>query len=162
LALHPAVARWQGNILEWAHQRSLPPELIAVVIQIESCGDPRALSSSGASGLFQVMPFHFSVGESPFDIETNARRGLDYLERSLQLAGGNPALAMAGYNGGHGVIPLPPGQWPSETQRYVSWGSGILEDLRHAGQASPTLRAWLLAGGERLCREAQAHAGPAG
>ncbi|MGA9533429.1 MAG: lytic transglycosylase domain-containing protein, partial [Anaerolineales bacterium] len=98
----PTVQRWQPQIAGWARQANLSASLVATVMQIESCGDPTALSPAGAAGLFQVMPYHFAPGEDPFDPDTNARRGLSYLKRSLDLAGGDPALALAGYNGGHG------------------------------------------------------------
>jgi hypothetical protein len=100
------------------------------------------------------MPFHFTAGEDPLDPETNARRGLSYLARGLQLSGGDAALALAGYNGGHGLIPRAPRFWPAETVRYVHWGSGILADLDAGGATSPTMQSWLAAGGERLCRQA--------
>jgi soluble lytic murein transglycosylase-like protein len=104
--------------------------------------------------LFQVMPFHFANGEDPGDPEVNARRGLSYLSRGLQLAGGDMALALAGYNGGHGLIQRDPSTWPSETTRYVRWATGILAELRAGLTSSPTLKAWLDAGGASLCRRA--------
>ena len=155
------VLRWEAEIQRWAAGSRLDPNLVAAVIQIESCGDPGAVSSSGALGLFQVMPFHFHSGEEPLDVETNARRGMEYLARSLDLAQGRTDLALAGYNGGHGVIGRPPETWPAETQRYVSWGNGILVEIAAGLRESPTLRAWLSAGGERLCRRADLRpAGP--
>ena len=83
---------WAKDIVRWANASSLDPNLVAVIMQIESCGDPRATSRSGAAGLFQVMPYHFHFGENPYDPETNALRGLDYLSRSLQTARGNARL----------------------------------------------------------------------
>jgi soluble lytic murein transglycosylase-like protein len=126
-------------------------------MQIESCGDPRAQSSAGAQGLFQVMPFHFASGEVALDPETNARRGLAYLARSLELANGRIDLALAGYNGGHSLITQPPDFWPDETRRYVAWGSAIYADAAAGLAESPALEAWLQAGGARLCRTAAAH-----
>jgi soluble lytic murein transglycosylase-like protein len=123
-------------------------------MQIESCGHPSTSSTAGALGLFQVMPFHFQSDEDPFHPQVNARRGLTYLRRSWELAGGDPRLALAGYNGGHGVIPRGPDQWPAETRRYVYWGTGILEDADRGGHQSPRLAAWLAAGGESLCQQA--------
>jgi soluble lytic murein transglycosylase-like protein len=149
----PVQARAQ-DIHRWAEAYGLPVNLIAVVMTLESCGDPSARSVAGAQGLFQVMPFHFADGEDPLDPETNARRGLSYLSRSLELAGGNAALALAGYNGGHGLIPRDPAAWPAETVRYVGWGRGILADLEAGVTGSPTLQAWLDAGGAYLCRQA--------
>ena len=151
----PEVQHWAASIRHWADEYGLPANLIAVVIQIESCGDPRALSPAGASGLFQVMPFHFTPGEDPFDADTNAARGLEYLADGLRLASGEPALALAGYNGGHGVIGLPPSDWADETQRYVNWGEGILDETRAGLRSSSRLEAWLAAGGDRLCRKAR-------
>jgi soluble lytic murein transglycosylase-like protein len=150
----PEVARWSGDIAAWSAQYDLAPELIATVMQIESCGDPRARSSAGAEGLFQVMPFHFVAGERPSDPQVNARRGLAYLARSMQLAGDDLAAGFAGYNGGHAVIDLPPEHWPAETQRYVRWATGIFREAQAGEATSPTLLAWLEAGGAYLCRQA--------
>ena len=58
----PEVRFWESHLIQWANTASLDPNLAAVVMQIESCGDPRALSRAGAKGLFQVMPFHFMFG----------------------------------------------------------------------------------------------------
>lgn len=153
----PEVQRWTPEIQRWAIEYRLPAELIATAMQIESCGDPAVSSAAGAQGLFQVMPYHFTSGEQPLDPETNAKRGLAYLARSLQLAGGDRALALAGYNGGHGVIGLPASSWPAETRRYVLWGTGILEDVAAGLSRSPALQAWMDAGGASLCRMAAAH-----
>ncbi|MCJ7514125.1 MAG: transglycosylase SLT domain-containing protein [Anaerolineales bacterium] len=153
-AFTPEVRRWSAHILRWASDYDLPPELVATVMQIESCGAPGVRSPAGAAGLFQVMPFHFEASEDPFEIETNAARGLAYLARGLDLAGGRADLALAGYNGGHGLIARDPATWPRQTQRYVHWGTGILQDVERGGSASPTLQAWLDAGGKHLCQRA--------
>src|SRR5919197_1910450 len=71
------VQHWGNDIVRWAKTSSMDPNLVATIMQIESCGDPRATSRSGAMGLFQVMPFHFHFGENPYDPETNALRGLN-------------------------------------------------------------------------------------
>jgi len=148
------VRAWSADIMRWSAATDIPPDLIAVVMTIESCGDPLARSPAGAQGLFQVMPFHFQDGEHPLDPETNAARALAYLGRGLTLAGGDVGLALAGYNGGHGQIARDPATWPAETLRYVRWGTGILRDLRAGLSSSTTLEAWLAAGGARLCDRA--------
>lgn len=152
----PEVQAWAPEIARWAARAGLDPDLVATVMQIESCGHAHARSSAGASGLFQVMPFHFAAGEDPFDPETNARRGLAYLQRALELAGGRPDQALAGYNGGHSQIGRPPHSWPAETRRYVHWGSGILDEIRAGAASSARLDEWLAAGGASLCRQAAA------
>lgn len=150
----PQVLFWQNSILRWADAYRLDPDLVATLIQIESCGDPRAVSSAGALGLFQVMPFHFSPGEDPMNPEDNARRGLSYLARALEMASGDFSRALAGYNGGHGVIAQDPYTWPTETRRYVAWGASILSDAQSGVPSSPTLQEWLAAGGDQLCQNA--------
>lgn len=123
-------------------------------MQIESCGYARALSSSGAIGLFQVMPFHFSVHDSPFDPDTNARRGLAYLAQSLQRAGGDARLALAGYNGGIGVIGRGEWAWSAQTNRYVYYGGPIYADAVAGLSASDAVNEWYLKYGVSLCKQA--------
>ena len=148
------VQYWGNYILRWANAASLDPNLAATVMQIESCGDPQALSRAGAMGLFQVMPFHFYFGENGFDPETNARRGLDYLARSLQTARGDPLLALAGYNGWIGVIARGEWTWHNETKRYVQYGTLIYNDARSGVSSSTALNEWYQSYGAGLCRQA--------
>ncbi len=155
----PSVQYWEEDLLRWAAEYEVDPNLAATVMQIESCGNPSAQSSAGASGLFQVMPFHFEDGEEPFDPETNAKRGLDYLARGLEVSGGHAGLALAGYNGGHSVIARDYEDWAYETQRYYRWGSGIYREASAGWESSPTLSAWLAAGGASLCAAAEEELG---
>lgn len=148
------VQYWAKDIVRWANESSIDPNLVAVIMQIESCGDPHAISRSGAIGLFQVMPFHFHITDNPFNPDTNAQRGLDYLARSLEAAGGNPRLAMAGYNGGIGVISRGEWTWSSETQRYVQIGAPLYQEARSGVTTSPTMEKWY-GTGNSLCRQAR-------
>ena len=150
----PEVQYWTGRIQVWAAAVGLDPNLVATVMQIESCGDPRARSSAGAMGLFQVMPYHFTASDDPYAPDMNALRGLDYLRRSLEAAHGDPRLALAGYNGGIGVIGWSESGWAAETQRYVHWGSGIYAEASSGASESLRLQEWLTTGGETLCRQA--------
>ncbi len=152
----PEVLHWAPLIKAWGQAYNVDPNLVATVIQIESCGDPTAVSNSGAQGLFQVMPMHFTPGEDMQDLTINGRRGMEYLAKSLQLANGDPGLALAGYNGGHGVIAGGWARWSAETRRYYTWGTGIYKDAVTNQTSSPTLQAWLNAGGRGLCQRAQA------
>ena len=150
----PEVLHWSDSILRWSATAGVDPNLAAVVMQIESCGDPRARSRSGAMGLFQVMPFHFTLTDNPYDPDTNALRGLGYLARSLQAAGGNARLALAGYNGGIGVIARAEWTWPAETQRYVRYGAPIYEDALRGETQSAALDEWYTKYGVSLCQQA--------
>jgi len=150
----PEIDYWEPLLKAWAVMYEIDPNLIATLIQIESCGDPSVSSSAGAQGLFQVMPFHFAPGEDMLDVQTNARRGLEYLEGSLERADGHAGLALAGYNGGHGVINRGWAGWPAETQRYYYWGARIYAEAVSGMPSSPTLDEWLAAGGSVLCARA--------
>jgi soluble lytic murein transglycosylase-like protein len=153
-AFTPEVEHWWADIDRWASARSLDPYLVATVMQIESCGDPQAVSPSGAQGLFQVMPFHFSEGAAMLDPETNAAAGLSYLVYTLNAANGDPNLAMAAYNGGPGLIGLPKEQWPDETRDFYYWGSGIYAEAKSGSGSNQRLQEWLDAGGRMLCGQA--------
>ncbi len=154
----PEVQHWTPKIIQWAQQYGIDPNILATVIQIESCGDYMAGSGAGAQGLFQVMPFHFADGEDMHDPDTNARRGIEYLKGGLELAGGHVGLAMAGYNGGWGVIDQGWGAWYRETRLYYIWGSQIYLDAINGKtpEQSSALQSWLNAGGVNLCRQAAA------
>lgn len=150
----PSVQYWGSKIVEWSQKWNLDPNLVATVMQIESCGDPNAISSAGAMGLFQVMPFHFSAGEDGFDPQTNAQRGLAYLQQSLQAHNGDQGMALAGYNGGISGSQRPSSMWNNETQRYFYWGTGIYEDAASGKAQSSRLQEWLARGGAGLCERA--------
>ncbi|NQS90886.1 MAG: lytic transglycosylase domain-containing protein [Chloroflexi bacterium] len=150
----PEVQAWEEKILAWSSKYQLDPNLVATVMQIESCGYTLAKSGAGAKGLFQVMPYHFQDGENPFHPGTNAKRGLNYLRQALE-AGGNNRLALAGYNGGITGAARPQEEWPEETVRYVYWGLKIYQDARAGLETSPRLNKWLDSGGASLCQLAR-------
>lgn len=153
------VLYWADSIVRWASASNLDPNLVATIMQIESCGDPRATSSAGAMGLFQVMPFHFSAAENPYDPETNAARGLNYLVRSLAAANGNARLAMAGYNGGISVIYRSEWNWHAQTKRYVQYGTPIYSDAVNGINPSNALNEWYYKYGVSLCNQASQRLG---
>ena len=148
------VKYWEADIVRWANEHSLDPDMVATIMQIESCGDPQAVSSAGAQGLFQVMPFHFAAGEDALDPDTNARRGLNYYVERLQQTNGDVGLAFAGYNGGHRAAGSSWDAWAHETQRYYVWSTGIYGDIQQGLTESPTMQEWLQAGGASLCDQA--------
>jgi len=153
------VQHWANAITRWSNASALDPNLVAVIMQIESCGDPSARSSAGAMGLFQVMPFHFQLGEDSYDPEINALRGLNYLTRSLQAANGDARLALAGYNGGIGVISRGEWTWHAQTKRYVQYGAPIYADAHSGATTSPMLDEWYQKYGAGLCRDASQRLG---
>ena len=148
------VRYWEGDILRWAEEYDLDPNLVAIIMQVESCGDPQAGSHAGAQGLFQVMPFHFVDGEDSLDPDTNAHRGINYFVGRLEQTGGDIGRSYAGYNGGHVAAASHWDDWALETQSYYIWTTGLYDDIQSDLTESPTLQQWLQAGGASLCQQA--------
>jgi len=84
----------------------LRPELVLSVIHVESLFNRYAVSSAGAQGLMQVMPFWKKEIGAPSDnlinLETNIRYGCTILKAYLEREKGNERLALARYNGSVG------------------------------------------------------------
>jgi len=91
------------NVHYEAHRSGLPPELVLAVIDVESNFSQYAISSAGARGLMQVMPFWLKVigkpGDSLFRIQTNLRLGCTILKYYLEKEKGNLQAALKRYNG---------------------------------------------------------------
>lgn len=89
-----------------ARKVDLPPELVLAVIHTESTFDPEAISSAGALGLMQIMPFwKLIIGEKTDDLmnlHTNIRYGVTILQHYLEKENGNLTRALARYNGSLG------------------------------------------------------------
>jgi soluble lytic murein transglycosylase-like protein len=145
---------WSVHIAQWAARYDVDPNLLATIMQIESCGDSTVSSYAGAQGLFQVMPFHFETGENQLDPDTNAMRGANFINQCLGWAEGNAGLALACYNGGPSVLNKSFAAWPAQTQRYYNWGTTIYQDAVENKQSSDSLQNWLDAGGSSLCHRA--------
>lgn len=93
--------------VHWEATRiGLPPEMVLAVIDIESAFDPYAVSSAGAQGLMQVMPFWLDEighpGDRLVDIQTNLRMGCTILKYYYDMEDGDWAPALARYNGSLG------------------------------------------------------------
>jgi len=94
-----------------AQRADLEPELVLAVIDVESRYDRFAISSAGAQGLMQIMPFWLNEIGRPednlFTISTNIRLGCTILKYYLDMEKGNLARALARYNGSLGKFWYP-------------------------------------------------------
>lgn len=99
------------NVHYEAKRADLPPELVLSVIHVESLFNRWAISSVGAQGLMQIMPFWLKEigrdGDSLFDIKTNLRFGCTILRHYLDKEKGNLTRALARYNGSLGRFKYP-------------------------------------------------------
>ena len=99
------------NVHYEAKRAKLAPELVLSVIHVESLFNRWAISSVGAQGLMQIMPFWLNEigrdGDSLFDIKTNLRFGCTILRHYLDKEKGNLTRALARYNGSLGRFKYP-------------------------------------------------------
>jgi soluble lytic murein transglycosylase-like protein len=100
----------RAQILEHVHceakRQNLPPALVMAVIDVESKFDRWAVSSAGAVGLMQIMPFWPNkLGMSNAElvrIPQNIRMGCTILKFYLDREKGDYTKALARYNGSIG------------------------------------------------------------
>lgn len=94
------------RVYQEARLANLPPELVLALIQVESAFNPDAISSAGAIGLMQIMPFWVSELGLPIDDLTHPPRNLRYgctiLAHYLAIEQGDFSRALARYNGSLG------------------------------------------------------------
>lgn len=95
-----------------AKRAGLEPSLIMGLIQVESAFRKYAISSVGARGYMQVMPFWsrlIGTGDpsSLFHMQTNLRFGCVILRHYLDREKGNLFMALGRYNGSRGQAKYP-------------------------------------------------------
>lgn len=98
------------SLLKHVHHEAsitdLQPELVLAVIEVESHFDSYAVSSAGAQGIMQVMPFWLKEIGRPDDnlivLKTNLRMGCTILKYYMDMEKNDLHKALARYNGSHG------------------------------------------------------------
>ena len=89
-----------------ATRAGLDPQLVLGLIQVESGFKKYAVSSAGARGFMQVMPFWIKVIGQPddnlFHLRTNLRYGCTILRHYLDIEKGDLYRALGRYNGSLG------------------------------------------------------------
>nr|WP_297458775.1 lytic transglycosylase domain-containing protein [uncultured Halomonas sp.] len=94
------------RIRQEARLAGLSPQIVLAVIQVESAFKADAVSSAGALGLMQIMPFWKKVIGRPeddlLDPGLNLRYGCTILAYYLQRENGDLTRALARYNGSLG------------------------------------------------------------
>lgn len=173
--LPPGVQRWSDDINQMASRYDIDPNLLAIIMTIESGGNPQAESGVGAKGLMQIMPATAQdiakrYVRQPvqqydlFDARTSIEFGAAYLSLLRNEFGTTDQaptwnttveLIAAGYNGGPSAASaLDDGEGLHDMQT-VSYSRDAYNMWRerHAG-SSPTYERWLERGGSALVNKA--------
>jgi len=94
-----------------ATRAGLDPQLVLGLIQVESGFKKYAVSSAGARGFMQVMPFWVKVigrsDDNLFHLRTNLRYGCTILRYYLDIEKGDLYRALGRYNGSLGQAEYP-------------------------------------------------------
>jgi soluble lytic murein transglycosylase-like protein len=94
-----------------ATRAGLDPQLVLGLIQVESNFRKYAVSSAGARGYMQVMPFWVKqigrADDSLFDLRANLRYGCTILRHYLDIEKGDLYRALGRYNGSLGKPEYP-------------------------------------------------------
>jgi soluble lytic murein transglycosylase-like protein len=117
----PKISRWVRDdtertlildtVYQEANRNAIDADLVLAVMQVESAFDRFAISSAGAQGLMQVMPFwRNEIGrpqDNLTDVVTNIRYGSTILAHYLEVSKGDLVDALARYNGSRGRLHYP-------------------------------------------------------
>ncbi|MEM9694995.1 MAG: lytic transglycosylase domain-containing protein, partial [Myxococcota bacterium] len=160
----PARVQQYTPLLEAASMRhGVDANLLAIVVTVESGGDPQAVSPAGAKGLMQIMPptamdiakkRGLAIEEAQLhDPALNIDFGAYYLAAQVRRFWGRTpeetvAFAAGAYNGGPGRMRrhLETGETlPAETVSYQRWVTGMWRE--RFMNRSATFAAWYEAGG---------------
>ena len=103
------------SLLRYVHYEAtragLEPELVLGLIEVESGFKKYAVSSVGARGLMQVMPFWVkeigTANQNLFHLRTNLRYGCTILRHYLNIEKGDLFRALGRYNGSLGKAEYP-------------------------------------------------------
>ncbi len=78
--------KWVNHVRQCSSEQGVDPLLVRAIIEVESKGNPKATSRSGAKGLMQLMPKTASAlgVKDPYNPEQNIRGGVKYLGHLME------------------------------------------------------------------------------
>jgi soluble lytic murein transglycosylase-like protein len=171
------VKKWETPIGQMAGKYNVDPNLIAIIMTLESGGDPKAGSSAGAKGLMQItgttakditQKFLKAPIKSNYDLNDpadNIELGTAYLAYLRNTFGewqqgpswnATVELVAAGYNGGPGAAnAVYTGKGLADTQTVVYSRDAFNMWRERFQKDSPTYDRWLERGGQTLINAAK-------
>jgi soluble lytic murein transglycosylase-like protein len=123
-----------SSVFREAARQHIDPDLVLAVIHVESAFNRFAISSAGAQGLMQVMPFWRAEIGRPQDnlteIDTNVQYGTAILAHYLDVANRDLIDALARYNGSRGRLKYPERVVYTFRSRWQTQSADQLPELR--------------------------------
>ena len=118
------------SIMRHSRTYNLNPKLVTALIARESKFNPRALSSSGAVGLGQLLPSTargLDISD-PYDIDQNAKGTVRYFKSLVDRFSGKVSNAIAAYLDGPNAVSRQ-GGFSAKTKVYVEDILGIYQKI---------------------------------
>ncbi|MBO6555879.1 MAG: lytic transglycosylase domain-containing protein [Pseudomonadales bacterium] len=116
-------SKFQTHIRAASNRYMVDPALVEAIIQVESSFRPHAVSSSGATGLMQLMPGTAQDLEvyDRYDPRQNIHGGVRYISELMERFDNDLTMVLAAYNAGPNAVARHNGIPPNkpETRRYV-------------------------------------------
>ena len=123
-----------SSVFREAARQQIDPDLVLAVIHVESAFNRFAISSAGAQGLMQVMPFWRAEIGRPQDnlteIDTNVQYGTAILAHYLDVANRDLIDVLARYNGSRGRLKYPEHVVYTFRSRWQTQSADQLPELR--------------------------------
>jgi len=129
-----------GIVWGEAARHGIDPEFALALMEVESSFDRFAVSSAGAQGLMQVMPFwKRELGrdaDNLADPVTNIRYGMTILAHYLDVESGDAVRALTRYHGSRRDLSYPSRVYRVWNQRWRTRTLGEVRDLMSACYAA--------------------------
>lgn len=134
-----------GMVRRYQEGGPVSGRMLDAVRQVESGGNPSAISPAGAYGAYQIMPATASdpgYGVTPIDLynsteEEQRRFAREYLTAMLRRFDGDMEKALAAWNAGPGRV-LGGGPLPEETKTFVPRVMNTYREIGQNQESSPT------------------------
>ena len=120
----PAVQYWEEDLVRWSGN-DIPPNFLATIMLMESCGDPIIANDTDPSvGLFQIVADSWGNPSKEYllDPEINATSATAELRWLADYTNGYNIKTFAAYNGGlHALLTIDWDELPAKRYAETAW-----------------------------------------
>ena len=117
------------NVIYYSKQHNVDPVLVFSVMKTESHFKHSTVSSAGAKGLMQLMPFNFKEFKVNNTVEGNIKGGVMHLKRDYESTG-NIIKTLVCYNAGCGRLKNNEWRKIRETTNYITKINEVYPEIK--------------------------------